>query len=201
VLTICGVIANCDDWPDIALFAQSREAWFRRFLALPHGVPAHDTFDRVFAALDPRALERCCIARLRQVAGVVGAGLIAIDGKTLRGSAGRPFGPLHLVSAWATQARLTLGQVQATGDWLYRVCCVDPREMAFIRHELVPTLDIAAAVWPVPVRCPATAATSGYLDRRIETYYGEHGPKAPPPRSILRCRPPNLVARPGTERF
>src|SRR5450755_1939088 len=71
-LAICGVIANCDDWPDIALFAQNREAWFRRFLSLPNGVPAHDTFERVFAALDPRALERCCVAWLRDVAGLVG---------------------------------------------------------------------------------------------------------------------------------
>jgi predicted transposase YbfD/YdcC len=111
VMAICGVIANCDDWPDIALFAQKREDWFRRFLALPHGVPAHDTFERVFAALDPRALERCCVAWLREVAGLVDVGHIAIDGKTLCGSAGSSLGPLHLVSAWATQAQLTLGQV------------------------------------------------------------------------------------------
>jgi hypothetical protein len=65
VLAICGVLGNCDDWPDIALFAQKREAWFRRFLKLPHGVPSHDTFERVFAALDPRAFERCCLAWLR----------------------------------------------------------------------------------------------------------------------------------------
>jgi predicted transposase YbfD/YdcC len=116
VLAICGVIANCDDWPDIALFAQKREAWFRRFLALPHGVPAHDTFERVFAALDPRALERCCLAWLREVAGLVTAGHVAIDGKTLRGSAGGPLGPLHLVSAWATQAQVTLGQVAVDGQ-------------------------------------------------------------------------------------
>jgi predicted transposase YbfD/YdcC len=115
VLAICGVIGNCDDWPDIALFARKREAWFRRFLKLPHGVPAHDTFERVFAALDPRAFERCCLAWLRDVAGLVGAGHIAIDGKTLRGSAGSPLGPLHLVSAWATQANLALGQVAVDG--------------------------------------------------------------------------------------
>jgi predicted transposase YbfD/YdcC len=115
VMAICGVIGNCDDWPDIALFAQKREAWFRRFLKLPHGVPAHDTFERVFAALDPQVLERCCLAWLREVAGLVGVGHIAIDGKTLCGSAGSQLGPLHLVSAWATQANLTLAQVAVDG--------------------------------------------------------------------------------------
>jgi predicted transposase YbfD/YdcC len=115
VLAVCGVIANCDDWPDIALFAKKREAWFRRFLKLPHGVPSHDTFERVFAALDPRAFERCCLAWLREVAGLLGVGHIAIDGKTVRGSAGSQLGPLHLVSAWATQAHLTLAQVAVDG--------------------------------------------------------------------------------------
>jgi predicted transposase YbfD/YdcC len=115
VLALCGVVANCDDWPDIALFARKREAWFRRFLKLPHGVPSHDTFERVFAALDPRVLERCCLAWLREVAGLVGVGQIAIDGKTLGGSAASPLGPLHLVSAWAAQAGLTLAQVAVDG--------------------------------------------------------------------------------------
>jgi predicted transposase YbfD/YdcC len=78
-------------------------------------VPSHDTFERVFAALDPRAFERCCLAWLREVAGLVGVGQIAIDGKTLRGSAGAALGPLHLVSAWATQAHLSLGQVAVDG--------------------------------------------------------------------------------------
>jgi predicted transposase YbfD/YdcC len=115
VLAICGVIGNCDDWPDIVLFAQKRLAWFKRFLKLPGGVPSHDTFERVFAALDPRAFECCCLAWLRDVAQLVGVGHIAIDGKTLRGSAGSPLGALHLVSAWATQTQLTLGQVAVDG--------------------------------------------------------------------------------------
>jgi predicted transposase YbfD/YdcC len=115
VLAICGVIGNCDDWPDIAQFARQREAWFKRFLKLPHGIPSHDTFERVFAALDPRAFECCCLAWLREAADLVGAGHIAIDGKTLRGSAGATLGPLHLVSAWATAAQVTLGQVAVDG--------------------------------------------------------------------------------------
>lgn len=115
VMAICGVIADCDDWPDIAQFARQRQGWFQRFLKLPGGVPCHDTFERVFAALDPRAFERCCLAWLHQAANLLGVGHIAIDGKTLRGSAGSALGPLHLVSAWATEARVTLGQVAVDG--------------------------------------------------------------------------------------
>jgi predicted transposase YbfD/YdcC len=115
VLALCGVIANCDDWPDIALFARQRENWFRRFLALPGGIPSHDTFERVFAALQPRALEACCLAWLRAIAGLAGVEHIAIDGKSLRGSARGKLGALHVVSAWATQAHVSLGQVAVEG--------------------------------------------------------------------------------------
>jgi predicted transposase YbfD/YdcC len=111
VLAICGVIADCDDWSEIVLFAQKRLAWFRRFLRLPYAVPSQDTFERVFNKLDPRAFQCCCLAWLRAVTDALGMGHIAIDGKTLCGSAGSKWGPLHLVSAWATQANLTLGQV------------------------------------------------------------------------------------------
>jgi predicted transposase YbfD/YdcC len=115
VMAICAVIGNCDDWPDIALFAQKRVAWFKKFLKLPAGVPSHDTFERVFAALDPRALESCCLSWLRAAANLIGVDQIAIDGKTLRGSVGSPLGALHLVNAWATKAHLLLGQVAVDG--------------------------------------------------------------------------------------
>ncbi len=115
VMALCGILANCDDWPDIALFAQQRETWFRRFLDLPGGIPAHDTFERVFAALDPRALEACCLQWLRAVAGLAGVEHIAIDGKSLRGSASSKLGALHVVSAWATQAHVSLGQIAVEG--------------------------------------------------------------------------------------
>jgi predicted transposase YbfD/YdcC len=116
VLAICGIIADCDDWPEIVLFAQKRLAWFRRFLKLPNGVPSHDTFERVFSKLEPCALQCCCLAWLRPIADLLGLGHIAIDGKTLCGSAGSKWGPLHLVSAWATEANLTLGQVAVDGQ-------------------------------------------------------------------------------------
>jgi len=115
VMALCGIIANGDDWPDIALFAQQRESWFRRFLKLPGGIPSHDTFERVFAALNPRALEACCLTWLRAVAGLAGIEHIAIDGKSLRGSGNGGLGVLHVVSAWATQAQVSLGQVAVDG--------------------------------------------------------------------------------------
>jgi hypothetical protein len=114
-LAICGVIGNCDDWQDIVLFAQQRESWFRRFLTLPHGIPSHHTFERVFARLDPRTFSCCCVDWLRAVSELVGLEHIAIDGKSLCGSASSSLGPLHLVSAWATQANLSLGQVAVEG--------------------------------------------------------------------------------------
>jgi predicted transposase YbfD/YdcC len=114
-IAICAVIANCNDWHDIVLFAKKREAWFKRFLRLPNGVPSHDTFERVFTLLDGQAFQRCCLLWLREVSDLLGVKHIAIDGKTLCGSARDTLKPLHLVSAWATEAGLTLGQVAVDG--------------------------------------------------------------------------------------
>jgi predicted transposase YbfD/YdcC len=114
-IALCGVIANCDGWTDIIDFANNRFDWFKRFLKLPNGIPSHDTFERVFAKIDPAVFNRCCIAWLRDVSDLVGLGHLAIDGKTLRGSASSKHKPLHLVSAWATEAQLSLGEVAVEG--------------------------------------------------------------------------------------
>jgi predicted transposase YbfD/YdcC len=114
-IALCGVIANCDGWMDIIDFANNRIAWFKGFLQLPNGIPSHDTFERVFAKIDPAVFNRCCIAWLRDVSDLVGLSHLAIDGKTLRGSASATQRPLHLVSAWATEANLSLGEVAVEG--------------------------------------------------------------------------------------
>jgi len=117
-VTLCAVIAGAETWVDIAAFGQAREAWFRTFLALPHGIPSHDTFGRVFARLDPTAFARCFQQWVATVATRAEGEVVALDGKTVRGSgrlsgtgAARE-GALHLVSAWACAAGLTLGQVR-----------------------------------------------------------------------------------------
>jgi len=111
VIAICAVIGGANSWRAMALFGRTHRAWFQRFLALPHGIPSYHTFRRLFQQLDPQAFQTCLRQWLLDVSGVLRVPHIAIDGKTLRGSGSAALGPLHLVSAWATQAHLSLGQV------------------------------------------------------------------------------------------
>ena len=108
----CGVLADCDDFIQIADWACHHEEFLRTSLELPNGIPSHDTFRRVFAAVQPAALQGVLIAWLQQRRGRPGD-WTHIDGKTLRGTrcTARDLGALHLVSAWASQQGLTLGQV------------------------------------------------------------------------------------------
>jgi predicted transposase YbfD/YdcC len=121
-ITLCAVICGADDWVAVATFGETKEAWLRTFLALPNGIPSHDTFGRVFRLLDPDELRRCFLAWVRAVvgepgddgaAGGLGQQVVAVDGKTLRRSHDRRAGKdaLHLVSAWATEHGLVVGQV------------------------------------------------------------------------------------------
>jgi hypothetical protein len=114
----CGVLCGSEDFVEIEEFGRLKEKFFRRFLELPNGIPAHDTFRRVFQAVCPQALQGCLIDWLTEArqTGAAAAGegeVVAIDGKTLRRTFDRAkgLGALHLVSAWATTNGFTLGQV------------------------------------------------------------------------------------------
>ena len=111
VITLCAVIAGAQDWQEIELFARKRHGWLKRFLKLPKGIPSHDTLERVFDRIKPQAFHACFGAWVRAIQEALAIKHIAIDGKTLRGSGSAKLGPLHLVSAWATAQRLSLGQV------------------------------------------------------------------------------------------
>jgi predicted transposase YbfD/YdcC len=113
VIALCAVLGGANSWDAIALFGQSKHKWFARFLTLPNGIPAHDTFNRVFAALDPVAFQECFVSWMNAVCGRLGLKHLQIDGKSLRGSRGgqNKLGCLHTVSLWASQTGLTLGQV------------------------------------------------------------------------------------------
>ncbi len=111
ILGFCGVLAGCDDFVEIAEWAKVNEVFFRSFLELPHGIPAHDTFTRVFAMLTPAALQEVLLPWLLERRGLPGD-WIHLDGKTLRhtGRTTPKLKALHVVSAWAGQTGITLGQ-------------------------------------------------------------------------------------------
>ncbi len=113
VITLCAAICGADAWTDVETFGHAKFDWLRRFLALPHGIPSHDTFRRVFAALKPDSLAACFAAWTDAVATKTDGGLVAVDGKTLRRSFDRQSdtAALQMVSAWAAHNHLILGQV------------------------------------------------------------------------------------------
>ncbi len=113
-IAICAVTCGADGWVEVEAYGRAKAAWLGTFLELPHGIPSHDTFGRVFALLDTTAFERAFMGWVQDIVALTAGQVIAIDGKTLRRShdaaAGR--GPLHLVSAWAAANGVVLGQVR-----------------------------------------------------------------------------------------
>jgi predicted transposase YbfD/YdcC len=117
VLTICAVIADAEGWEDIESYGHAKLEFLKGFLALPNGIPSHDTIERVFQRLKPAEFERCFRNWTRALAEELGLKHVAIDGKTLRRSFDNAAGKsaLHLVSAWSVENHLTLGQRAVDG--------------------------------------------------------------------------------------
>ena len=116
VIAVCGLVSGCDGPTAIHRWATNRRDWLDRFLALPNGLPSRDCIRRLLIALQPEAFQRCFrdwIAAALETDPAGPARLIAIDGKTCRRShdAAHGLGPLHIVSAWASEHGVALGQV------------------------------------------------------------------------------------------
>ena len=114
VMAICAVLCGADDWVEVAEWCEDEADWLKGFLDLPQGTPSHDTFGDVFRVLDPDVFESCFREWIGGLVGVV-KDIIALDGKTVRGSKDGAIPPLHLVSAYATALGLTLGQEGVAG--------------------------------------------------------------------------------------
>jgi predicted transposase YbfD/YdcC len=112
LIAICGVICGADGWVDIALFGKSKLEWLKTFMKLPNGIPSHDTFGRVFAAINPEEFEKSFLEWVQAINELTQGQVIALDGKQLRGSQGGENGKnaIYMVSAWATENELVLGQ-------------------------------------------------------------------------------------------
>ncbi len=113
LIGIIAVICGAETWNNVEEYAHAKEDFLRGFMELPNGIPSHDTFNRVFSAIDNQQFEDCFIQWVSSLAGIVKGQVVAIDGKTIRGakSHGKK-SPIHLVSAWASENNMVLGQVK-----------------------------------------------------------------------------------------
>lgn len=113
-MTLCGILCDADDWNAIALYAREKEDWFRKYLTLPSGIPSHDTFNRLFSLLAPEQFHDLFTHWVRELLlnGKDVTGIVAVDGKTQRGSRTGPNEVTHTVNAWSTQHGVCLGQTK-----------------------------------------------------------------------------------------
>jgi predicted transposase YbfD/YdcC len=163
VIAVCAVIACAESWDDIALYGRSKEKWLRTFLDLPNGIPSHDTFRRVFMLIDPDAFERCFIAWTRTLSDqAVEREVVAIDGKTVRRSfdRSRDLAPLHLVSAWASERGLSLGQRAVDGQ-SNEITAIPELLDALDLHGCLVTLDAMGCQKEIAQRILARHISSG----------------------------------------
>lgn len=139
VIAICAVICCADSWADVADFGKAKRPWFETFLDLPHGIACQDTFERVFARIDPEAFERCFIRWTEALAGSSRGKLLAIDGKKIRRSFAHAWDhstATHLVSAFVHENATVLGQLS-----------VDCKENEIVAiPKLLELLDLTGAV-------------------------------------------------------
>jgi predicted transposase YbfD/YdcC len=115
VIAVCTLLTGGEGFQDMELFGKSKQAWLQTFLTLPHGIPSHDTFGRVFARLNPQRFQECFLSWTRAVAQFTQGTLISLDGKTVKASFDRATAssPLHMLSAWCSdQGGLVMGQVK-----------------------------------------------------------------------------------------
>jgi predicted transposase YbfD/YdcC len=117
-IAICAIICGADSFTEMEDFGEAKEAWLRRYLELPNGIPSHDTFRRVIGRLTPAAVEGCLLRWVRGVVPMTEGQIVPIDGKTVRRSHNKAAGAaaVELVSAWAQENRMTLGQVKVADD-------------------------------------------------------------------------------------
>ena len=112
VIAICATIAGADDWVEVEMFGQAKEAWLQTFLELPNSIPSHDTFGRVFGRIDPGQFQASFMSWVEAIQERLKGQIVAIDGKELRGTkdGNQGKGAIDMVSAWATGSQIVLGQ-------------------------------------------------------------------------------------------
>src|ERR1041384_7988092 len=112
IIGLCCVICGGESFYDMEQFGHAKLDWFKTFLKLPNGIPSHDTFNRVFCALDPRQFLECFLSWTQSVRAAIPGEIVALDGKALRRAIDSGASPRCIVSAWAEDNGLVLGQLE-----------------------------------------------------------------------------------------
>ena len=112
IIAILATLANADGWSDMEQFGKAKETWLRQYLELPHGIPSHDTFRRLFILLDPQEFQQCFMNWVNAIHSLTKGQVVAFDGKCLRGTQDSHAGKeaIYMVSAWAAEDHMVLGQ-------------------------------------------------------------------------------------------
>jgi hypothetical protein len=181
MLALLALVSGAETCVDMALFGRSTEALLRRFLRLPGGILSHDTFSRVFRLLEPAAFEVCFARYVAALAERI-QGVVAVDGKTARRSFDRQKGrgPLHMISAFACDTRLALGQRKVDGK---------SNEISALPSDERPA---GLSSWSSATRSPSTC--------RLPAQQPPHPPTARAPAAHgahLTPRPTAVPARPS----
>jgi predicted transposase YbfD/YdcC len=114
IIAICTLLCGGEGFNDMEDFGNAKRDWFKTFLALRHGIPSHDTFNRVFAALDPKAFLDCFLRWTQSLREAVAQEIVALDGKALRRARNAKQSLKYVVSAWAESNQLVLGQLKVS---------------------------------------------------------------------------------------
>lgn len=155
-ITLCAVLCGADKMKEVATYAKGREKWFQTFLHLPNGVPSYTTFWTVFAMLDPKEFQQGFLKWINHLRDTIPGEVLAIDGKALRGTVrkGEPNSFIHIVSIWACDQQLTLGQVKVDGK---------SNEITAI-PKLLKMIDIAGTVITIDAMGTQTAIAEQIID-------------------------------------
>jgi predicted transposase YbfD/YdcC len=158
VIALCTLLTGGEGLQDMEFFGKSKVPWLQTFLALPHGIPAHDTVGRVFARFNPQRLQQCFLAWTQAVAQLTHGALVSLDGKTVKASFARATAssPLHILSAWCSDngGRVT-GQIKTD---------TKSHEIAVI-PELLQVLAITGCIVPIDAMGCQTAIAAQIMDQ------------------------------------
>ncbi|MCJ8165657.1 ISAs1 family transposase [Pontibacter sp. E15-1] len=185
MLSLCAVLCGAEDFEDIATYGRQKEAFLRRFLHLPHGIPSHDTINRAFSRLYKDKFAQSLYNWSGELLGVVEHYQIAVDGKVLRATAtpGKRNSGICLVSAWAQEQRLVLGQQRVEGKSNEKTAIPELLEGLELKGAVV-SIDAMACHSTVAEQVTADAGTTcwrsrrttrGFISRSASTCCGERG--------------------------